>query len=315
MSINKIMEANSIGELLSAIDDFCLDTTVCDNDSECLGLKEEVLASGKDILSILASYLCVCEDGDEVINALYEFSANCKSFVECKDESAEKITKEEFEAVLEECEEKSEVRTCIEYVNELKIAEVNATNRFPQHLVRIKSETVNVFLPCINREEDKTKYISNIIGRALFFVVNKYVKKEDIRYMMNKLIPECRDSDRGTMDLFIDYFCDVVKYKERKPGIYTEFDSHMKQVIVLQFYKNIVESYKRAVYETDFVRENVSEWDCKKRLPYEKRKCEKCKYVDDCFGESSSNFEERFIEDMALSSGYPSVDAFWDSMI
>ena len=81
MSINKIMEANSIGELLSAIDDFCLDTTVCDNDSECLGLKEEVLASGKDVLSILASYLCVCEDGDEVINALYEFFKRTKSKV------------------------------------------------------------------------------------------------------------------------------------------------------------------------------------------------------------------------------------------
>ena len=43
--------------------------------------------------------------------------------------------------------------------------------------------------------------------------------------------------------LFKKYFYDVVLYKERKPGIYTKFDEHMKRVIVLEFYKKIIQLY------------------------------------------------------------------------
>ena len=32
-------------------------------------------------------------------------------------------------------------------------------------------------------------------------------------------------------------------YKERKPGIYTKFDEHMKRVIVLEYYKKIIQLY------------------------------------------------------------------------
>ena len=35
----------------------------------------------------------------------------------------------------------------------------------------------------------------------------------------------------------------VILYKERKPGIYTEFDDHMRRVIVLEFYRRIIASY------------------------------------------------------------------------
>ena len=44
-------------------------------------------------------------------------------------------------------------------------------------------------------------------------------------------------------------------------------------------------------------------------------KCEKCKFLDDCYGKEAHDMEERFAEDMAEFGGYPSVDAFWDSMI
>lgn len=315
MGINKIMESTSIKELLSAIADFCLDASVRDDDTECIELKEAVLASDTDILSILASYLCVCEDGDEIIDALSEFADNCKSFVKCKDEDAVRATKEEFETVLNECEEKCDVKSCIEHRHELKIAEVIEKNRFIQHHVRMKNDAANVFLPYLHNIEDKTKYISDIIARVLFFVINKHIKKDDIREVMNHIIPECRDTRRGTMDLFISYFYDVVKYKERKPGIYTEFDSHMNQVIVMEFYKRIIQIYKQTVYETEFVQDNKSEYSCIKRRWGEAMKCEKCKFLDNCYEKEAHDMEERFAEDMAKSGGYPSVDAFWDSMI
>lgn len=43
--------------------------------------------------------------------------------------------------------------------------------------------------------------------------------------------------------LFKKNFYDVILYKERKPGIYTRFDEHMKRVIVLEFYKKIIQKY------------------------------------------------------------------------
>ncbi len=315
MTINKILSAESIKDVLCAIDEFCQEQLARENDETCLRLKEEILESDKDILCILGSYLCVCEDGEEIIDALYEFSGNCKGFIEADEETTTQITKEEFEAVLDECEEKCEIKDCVEFVHKLNVAEVNAVNRYAQHLVRMKPDTINVFLPCVHNIIDKTRCISDILGRVLFFVVNKHVNKNEIRNIMDQMIPECKDSKRGTMDLFIEYFYEVVKYKDRKPGIYTKFDSHMKQVIVVEFYKRLIKIYKQAVYEADFVSENVYEWSCKKRLPDGKRKCEKCKFVDSCFSESSSSFEEKFIEDMALSSGYPSAEVFWDSML
>ena len=66
----------------------------------------------------------------------------------------------------------------------------------------------------------------------------KYVLKEMKRY-----IPQSRNSDKSAKELFRDYFCYVVKYKERKPGIYTEFDEHMKSVIITAFYTRMSQEY------------------------------------------------------------------------
>ena len=106
MTINKILSADSIKDVLCAIDEFCQEQLARENDETCLRLKEEILESDNDILCILGSYLCVCEDGEEIIDALYEFSGNCKSFFETDEETTTQITKDEFETVLDECDEK-----------------------------------------------------------------------------------------------------------------------------------------------------------------------------------------------------------------
>jgi len=43
--------------------------------------------------------------------------------------------------------------------------------------------------------------------------------------------------------MFVDYFYDVLKYKDRKPGIYTHFDKHMERVMILEFYRRIIKEY------------------------------------------------------------------------
>ena len=80
MNINNILKADNISELLDAIDNFCRNAVTASDNDICMSLKEEVSASDKDILGILGAYLCACEDGDEVIEALYEFSGNCSGF-------------------------------------------------------------------------------------------------------------------------------------------------------------------------------------------------------------------------------------------
>ena len=258
MTINKILSADSIKDVLCAIDEFCQEQLARENDETCLRLKEEILESDNDILCILGSYLCVCEDGEEIIDALYEFSGNCKSFFETDEETTTQITKDEFETVLDECDEKCDIKDCVETTHVLNIAEVNAANSYAQHLIRVKNDTINVFLPRISNISDKTRCISDMLGRILFSTVSQYVDKEEIRCIMNQMIPECKDNNRGTIDLFIEYFYEVVKYKDRKPGIYTKFDSHMKRVIIVEFYKRIIRKYREAIVEQGIVCNNES---------------------------------------------------------
>ncbi len=47
----------------------------------------------------------------------------------------------------------------------------------------------------------------------------------------------------GAKGHFEKCFKSVVNYKERKPGIYPEFDEHMQQVLDIEFYKRIIQRY------------------------------------------------------------------------
>ena len=99
MNINSILNSDNISELIDAIDDFCRNAAAASDNDICMSLKEEVSVSDKDILGILGAYLCACEDGDEVIEALYEFSGNCSGFAVCDNEMTKQITKDEFDCL------------------------------------------------------------------------------------------------------------------------------------------------------------------------------------------------------------------------
>ncbi|MEE1011273.1 MAG: hypothetical protein U0L11_04470 [Acutalibacteraceae bacterium] len=53
-----------------------------------------------DYIVMLSAYMSAAEDGDEVIEARYEFVSNCKGFVEPDEDIAQQETKEEFDEVL-----------------------------------------------------------------------------------------------------------------------------------------------------------------------------------------------------------------------
>lgn len=245
MNINSILNSDSISELLDAIDNFCRNA-VTENDNDiCMSLKEEVSASDKDILGILGAYLCACEDGDEVIEALYEFSGNCSGFAVCDNEETKQITKTEFKGVLDECADKCMLLTCIEEEHKLKTAEIEAYNSFENFGVRFKNENICVLLPRIDISADVKKYISDTIGEILYGVIEKRIKPETIRAEMNRYIPGARNDSRNTKELFKKYLYDVVVHKDRKPGIYLEFDDHMRQLFSIEFYKRLIVQYLR----------------------------------------------------------------------
>ena len=157
MNINSILNSDSISELLDAIDNFCRNAVAESGNDICMSLKEEVSASDKDILGILGAYLCACEDGDEVIEALYEFSGNCSGFAVCDNEETKQITKNEFEGILDECEDKCMLLTCIEEEHKLRTAEIEAYNSFENFGVRFKNENICVLLPRIDISTDVKK--------------------------------------------------------------------------------------------------------------------------------------------------------------
>ena len=209
MTISSILNAKSLSELLDAADEFCKNALLRDNDDECMELKAKLEdATGNDYLTILSSYMVVAEDGDEVVEAMYEFVSNCRMFAEADEE-------EEFEAVLDECEDKCEVLSCIEAEGTLNIAELPMLSRSVELCVKEKNNVINILLPRVNIQEDKEKYIANIIGTTLYRVISKKFDADYIKYEINRYIPTSRIAERSAKEMFVDYFYDVLKYKDR----------------------------------------------------------------------------------------------------
>jgi hypothetical protein len=81
------------------------------------------------------------------------------------------------------------------------------------------------------------------LGAVLYNVLTTKLAPEYIEAEMNRYIPETIQKTASTSMLFKQYFYDVVLYKDRKPGIYTEFDEHMERVLNMEFFKRIIVKY------------------------------------------------------------------------
>lgn len=243
-TIEKIVNAIGLSELLNEIDTFCEESYMREDDSECMELKEQIEnKTDSDIHMILAAYLSVCEDGDEVIESLYEFASNCKGFVEADEDTTHQVTKDEFEAVLSECEDKCGIVSCIEKEHTLKMVEIPLVNLLGGNIHINKNKEITLVLPKVEIYNDTKRYIAEELGTVLYDVLKSKVSPEILLYELNRYIPETRESKDTVKQLFREYFYSVVLYKERKPGIYLKFDAHMKQVLDMEFFKRIIKRY------------------------------------------------------------------------
>ena len=242
MKADTILNAVGLKELLNAIDEFCRESCMRDDDTECMELKEHIEnKTDSDIHIILASYLSVCEDGDEVIDSLYEFLDNCKGFVEADEETTNQVTKDEFETILSECEDKCGIQSYMEQENYvLKMAEVSMIQQHDEFTVNFKGKEILLYLPRIDKNMDVKQYIAEELGEILYEMVIRKLKPDVILQELNRYIPETRKSDESAKQLFRKYFYSVVQYKDRKPGIYAKFDMHMKHVINMEFFRKII---------------------------------------------------------------------------
>ena len=244
MNANLILKSKTLAELLDAIDECCRTFIIRENDDEIMQLKDQVIEiTDNDYIVMLAAYVCTAEDGDEVIEALYEFVANCKGFVEAEEEMTQQVTKEEFETVLAECEDKCALMSCIEDSHIINVAEVPMYNQFREFGLRIKNNAINLFLPKIELNKNVREYIAEELALILYNVLKTKLDEEFIQHELYRYIPDARREELKTKQLFVKYFYQVLLYQERKPGIYTKFDDHMRRVIILEFYKRIIAAY------------------------------------------------------------------------
>lgn len=243
MYIEKILNATSLSEMISEIEEFCKASYSFDDDEICLKLKNEVAEKDTDMHSLLSAYLCVCEDKDEVVEALYDFVSNCSGFEETADDDTAQVTKEEFEEVLNECEEKCMLKSCIEKEHTIITAEADMTNRYREFAMRIKNNYVCDILPKIDKTVELKKYIAEELGSILYDVLKDKFEKSYIRHEMERYIPAVRTDGSDTRTLFKKHFYDVVLYQERKPGIYTEIDDHIQRVFSVEYFKRMIKSY------------------------------------------------------------------------
>ena len=252
MTTRDILKAESLAELLNAIDDFCKEAIVRDNDDVCMELKERIdCADGNDYFIILSSYMAAADNGDEVVDALCEFAANCRTFEEPEDSTAEQMTKEEFEAVLDECETKCAAVSCIETEYGINIAEIPMQQKKIENTLVKKNKAYNILLPKLCVHEDRETYISNLIGTMIYEIISVKLSSQYILQEIHRYIPESRKYNKSVKELFCMYFRRVLRYKSRKPGIYTHFDEYMQNVIVMEFYKRIIAKYFENLYDGD----------------------------------------------------------------
>lgn len=241
----KITDTMTMAELIAAINDFCKNTYLTDDaEEQCNKLKDEIInCTANDNVILLSAYLSAADNADEIIEALYEFVSVCGNYSQTGDEMTQQVTKAEFETVLDECEDKCMLKTCIETEYEIKSAEIPAYSECREYDVRFKKNNICVLLPMIDINTDTKKYISDIIGTMLYKVIETKISPETIRYEMNRYIPAARDNKKSTKELFRKYFYDVVVHKDRKPGIYPEFDDHMRQLFSIEFFKRLIVQY------------------------------------------------------------------------
>lgn len=79
---------------------------------------------------------------------------NCRGFIEADEETTQQVSKAEFEAVLNECEDKCAVRTCIETEHKLNTAEINLYAKNDEACLKIKGDNINLFLPRVDMNID-----------------------------------------------------------------------------------------------------------------------------------------------------------------
>lgn len=111
--------------------------------------------------------------------------------------------------------------------------------------LKIKGNTVNLFLPRIDLNVEPKQYIAGQLGTILYDTLETKFAPEYIRQELNRYIPETRGAEESVRQLFGKYFYDVVLYRERKPGIYPYFNEHTKQIIITEFFKKIILQYLR----------------------------------------------------------------------
>lgn len=242
MLIERIINSGNLSELIYEIQEFCRESYMREDDTECMELKEQVEnKTDSDIHMILASYLSVCEDGDEVIESLYEFSSNCKGFIEADEDTTQQVTKDEFEAVLSECEDKCGIQSYMKEDNYvLKTAEVPMVQQYREFAMKFKGKEILLYLPRIDINMDTKEYIAEELGGMIYEMAARKLKPDVILRELNRYIPETRKSDESAKQLFRKYFYSVVQYKERAPGIYPKFDEHMKQVLDMEFFRRML---------------------------------------------------------------------------
>lgn len=245
MNLQKILESDTLFELLEALEDFCPKALMRNNDDEIMELKDSIENTENDYLKILSSYLCVCDDADEVIEAVYEFIANCKGFAEADKENTQQISKDEFEGVLDECEQKCGIKSCIEMEHTVNAAEVDGVNDFEEFNIRKRENCFNIFLPRIDISADKREYIAGQLGLILYDVLRTKIPEDRIRHEICRYVPEKAGSPKSARWLFKELFYNVVQYEENKPRVYTELNLHLKRVIVLEFFRDMIVRYLR----------------------------------------------------------------------
>ena len=125
----------------------------------------------------------------------------------------------------------------------MNLIEIGAYQQHREFSIKHKGTEINLLLPRVDVSVDVRKYIAEELGKLLYDILKEKLGTDYVTKELNRYIPETREVHISTRNLFAEYFYDVVLYQERKPGIYPNFDDHMKRVMTLGFFEKIIGHY------------------------------------------------------------------------
>jgi len=233
--IEGIVNAKSLERIRRAVEQYRYVVSCQKDDEDVFAdiLMEELeKKTDSPIHYMLHTFLDGVFSNNEISNCLFEFFFFCDHFKRAKKNETNQITVREFFEILDELEEKRQIRSVLEKEHQLVVFETNMASWFNSVKIVCLKGKMFIPLPKIENAMDKKQYICRLIGICLFELCNaKRSYKQMIMFLYGH-VPQLKSITETRENLFQEKLYEAVMCSaERNKEIESDFKLYMHDFI------------------------------------------------------------------------------------